>query len=70
MEVGFSTEWHEMSTTSQLSGRIIHTQATATAAKFGILEPFFTIIPKGMLTFYKRPCLIDTKVRQLREAIL
>ena len=44
MEVGFSTEWHEMSTTSQLSGRIIQTQATATAtataATFGILEFF------------------------------
>ena len=46
MEVGFSTEWHEMSTTSQLSGRIIQTQATATAATFGILESFLTIIPK------------------------
>ena len=46
MEVGFSTEWHEMSTTSQLSGRIIQTQATATVATFGILESFLTIIPK------------------------
>ena len=57
------------STTSQLSGRIIQTQATATAATFGILESFLAIIPKGMLTFYKRPCLIQKCANLTRQGL-